>query len=180
LDQEEGVPALLPDSTMPTRKTNPSAAPSACGRQSPVRSPIDQSAMQGLVGYNIRRAELHMRQAFDRSVGKSGLRPSEFSILVLIDSNALVTQTALGLALNIRRPNMVVLIEGLERRGVVVRAVHEHDRRMQTLRLTVKGKTLLRDAHRRSREGELEAYACWSDRERAQVVALLRRLYEQK
>ena len=136
--------------------------------------------MQGLVGYNIRRAELFMRQAFDRSVGESGLRPSEFSILVLVDSNALVTQTDLGHALNIRRPNMVVLTEGLEHRGLVVRAEHEHDRRMQTLQLTVKGKALLREALRRLREGEREAYACWSERERAQVVALLRRLYERE
>lgn len=169
---------------MPAKKTPgkvASAQPRARRKQLPteVRGPIDQSVMQGLVGYNIRRAELHMRQAFDRNVGKSGLRPSEFSILVLIDRNALVTQAALGRALNIRRPNMVVLIEGLERRGLVVRAEQEHDRRMHTLRLTPKGTTLLGAAHRLSRAGELEATRCWTDRERAQVVALLRRLYEQ-
>lgn len=163
-----------------TARTIPSARPSARRTLSPtvVRGPIDQSVMQGLVGYNIRRAELHMRQAFDRNVGKSGLRPSEFSILVLIDSNSPVTQTELGRALNIRRPNMVVLIEGLERRGLVVRAEHEHDRRMHTLRLTPKGNSLLAEAQRLSREAEYTATRCWTDRERAQVVALLRRLYE--
>ena len=134
--------------------------------------------MQRLVGYNIRRAELFMRQAYDRSVGETGLRPSEFSILALLDSNAQVTQSELGLALNIRRPNMVVLIEGLERRGLLLRAQHEHDRRMQILQLTAQGKTLLREALRRSREGEKLSYACWSDQERDQVIALLRRLYE--
>jgi DNA-binding MarR family transcriptional regulator len=164
---------------MPARKTVPSAQPAARRTRSVGHGPIDLSVMQGLVGYNIRRAELHMRQAFDRSVGKSGLRPSEFSILVLIDSNALATQTDLGGALNIRRPNMVVLIEGLERRGLVVRAEHEHDRRMHTLRLTPKGKAMLVKAHRLSAEGELGATQCWTDCERAQVVALLRRLYEQ-
>jgi DNA-binding MarR family transcriptional regulator len=143
------------------------------------RGPIDQSVMQGLVGYNIRRAELRMRQEFDRNVGTSGLRPSEFSILVLIDSNSLVTQAELGRALNIRRPNMVVLIEGLERGGLVVRTEHEHDGRMRTLRLTPKGKTLLAEAQRLSREGELKATRCWTDRERAQAIALLRRFYEQ-
>jgi DNA-binding MarR family transcriptional regulator len=135
--------------------------------------------MQGLVGYNIRRAELYMRKAFDRGVGKSGLRPSEFSILALIDGNALATQTDLGSALNIRRPNMVVLIEALERRGLVVRAEHEHDRRMHTLRLTPKGKALLGKALRLSAVGESRTTRCWTDSERAQVVALLRRLYEQ-
>jgi DNA-binding MarR family transcriptional regulator len=135
--------------------------------------------MQGLVGYNIRRAELHMRQAFDLGVGRSGLRPSEFSILVLIDSNALVTQTELGSALSIKRPNMVVLIEGLERRGLVVRAEHERDGRMHTLRLTPKGRALLGEARRRSREAELSATRCWTERERTQVIGLLRRLYEQ-
>ena len=166
---------------MPATKKISPAQPGARRKRSgaPVRGAIDQSAMQGVVGYNIRRAELHMRQEFDRSVGRSGLRPSEFSILVLIDSNALVTQTDLGSALNIKRPNMVVLIEGLERRGLVVRAEHEHDRRMHTLRLTPKGKSLLGEAQRRSQEAELGATGCWTARERAQVVALLRRLYEQ-
>lgn len=164
-----------------TIKTVPSAGPGARRTQSKAvaRGPIDQSVMQGLVGYNIRRAELRMRQEFDLGVGQCGLRPSEFSVLVLIDSNTLVTQTDLGHALNIRRPNMVVLIEGIERRGLVVRAEHEHDGRMHTLRLTPKGKTLLTQAQRVSRARELEATGCWTDRERAQVVALLRRLYEQ-
>jgi len=135
--------------------------------------------MQRLVGYNIRRAELRMRQAFDSGVGRSGLKPSEFSILVLIDSNSLVTQTDLGSALSIKRPNMVVLIEGLARRGLLVRAEHEHDRRMQTLRLTAKGKALLEQAQRLSRDAEHRATSCWNDRERAQVSDLLRRLYEQ-
>ena len=164
---------------MPAKKTITPARPGARRTRTPVRGPIDQSVMQGVVGYNIRRAELHMRKEFDRSVGKSGLRPSEFSILVLINGNSLVTQTDLGRALNIRRPNMVVLIEGLERRGLVVRAEHEHDGRMHTLRLTAKGKTLLGEAQRLSLDGELRATRCWTDRERAQVVALLRRLYEQ-
>jgi len=135
--------------------------------------------MQGLVGYNIRRAELHMRQAFDAGVGESGLRPSEFAILVLISSNPLVTQADLGRALNIRRPNMVVLVEGLERRGLIVRAEHVDDRRMHSLRLTPKGKSRLAGAQRLSRAGELRATRCWTGRERTQVVALLRRLYEQ-
>lgn len=165
---------------MPAKKSISSARSGVRRKRSPAAAggPIDQSVMQGLVGYNVRRAELHMRQAFDRGVGTCGLRPSEFSILVLIDSNSQVTQTDLGGTLSIKRPNMVVLIEGLERRGLVVRTEHEHDRRMHTLRLTPKGKSLLGEAHRRSREGELEATRCWTDRERAQVVALLRRLYE--
>ena len=166
---------------MPVKKTIPSARPRARRTQSltVVRGPIDQSVMQGLVGYNIRRAELRMRQEFDRNVGKSGLRPSEFSILVLINSNSLVTQADLGRALNIRRPNMVVLIEGLERRGLVARTDHKHDRRMRALCLTPQGKTLVGQAYRLSVEIERKATRCWTDRERAQVISLLRRLYEQ-
>jgi DNA-binding MarR family transcriptional regulator len=166
---------------MPASKTKLSARPGILRTQSPevVRDEFDQTAMQGLVGYNIRRAELHMRQAFDRSVGGSGLRPSEFSILVLISSNPLVTQADLGRALNIRRPNMVVLIEALERRGLVVRAEHERDRRMHILRLTPKGRALVGKAQRLSQDGERRATRCWTDQERTQVISLLRRLYEQ-
>jgi DNA-binding MarR family transcriptional regulator len=50
---------------------------------------------------------------------------------------------------------------------------------MHTLRLTPKGRALLAQAQRVSGERERRVTVCWTERERAQVVALLQRLYEQ-
>ena len=45
---------------------------------------LDQSSLQSLVGYNIRRAEVRMRQHFTRTLVDRNVRPVEFSALTLI------------------------------------------------------------------------------------------------
>jgi DNA-binding MarR family transcriptional regulator len=140
-------------------------------------SALDPGILGELAGYNIRRAEVHMRQQFERAMGAKGLRPPEFSTLVLIAANPLATQADIAQALNIQRPNMVGLIGGLEARGLVTRTVYEHDRRNQILALTPRGAAALEEAKRIVRELDRRATACWTEREREQVVALLGRLW---
>lgn len=139
---------------------------------------LDPGILRGLAGYNIRRAEVHMRQQFEREMGAKGLRPTEFSTLVLIAANPLATQAEIGHALNIQRPNMVGLIGGLEERGLITRTVYEHDRRNQILALTPRGAAFVEEAKRLVFEMDRRVTACWTDRERDQVVALLARLWD--
>jgi DNA-binding MarR family transcriptional regulator len=139
---------------------------------------LDPGILRELAGYNIRRAEVHMRQQFEREMGAKGLRPPEFSTLVLIAANPLATQAEIAHALNIQRPNMVGLIGGLEERGLVTRTVYEHDRRNQILALTPRGAAFLEDAKRVVREMDRRVTACWTDRERDQAIALLARLWD--
>ena len=142
------------------------------------RSTLDPGVLRELAGYNIRRAEVHMRQQFEREMGAKGLRPPEFSTLVLIAANPLATQAEIAQALNIQRPNMVGLIGGLEERGLITRTVYEHDRRNQILALTPRGTAFLEGAKRLVFEMDRRVTACWTDRERDQVVALLARLWD--
>jgi len=140
-------------------------------------SALDPGVLRELAGYNIRRAEVHMRQQFEREMGAKGLRPPEFSTLVLIAANPLATQAEIAQALNIQRPNMVGLIGGLEERGLIARTVYEHDRRNHILALTPRGVAVLEDAKRVVRELDRRVTACWTDRERDQAIALLARLW---
>jgi DNA-binding MarR family transcriptional regulator len=139
---------------------------------------LDPGILRELAGYNIRRADVHMRQQFEREMGAKGLRPPEFSTLVLIAANPLATQAEIAHALNIQRPNMVGLIGGLEERGLITRTVYEHDRRNQILALTPRGAAFLEDAKRVVREMDRRVTACWTDRERDQAIALLARLWD--
>ena len=138
---------------------------------------LDQSALQRLAGYSLRRAEVTMRQQFTRTLADWDIRGAEYSVLVLTATNKLVTQADLGEALNIKRPNMVSLIERLEKRGLIERKVHEHDRRNHILTLTEKGEALLSDTEVPVRRMDNRITACWSARERAQVMTLLERFY---
>lgn len=138
---------------------------------------LDHAVLCGLVGYNVRRAELYMRQEFERNLGARRFRPGEFSALVLIAANPQVTQSGLAHAMGIRPPNMVGLIGRLERRKLVRRAADPRDRRNQTLDTTAKGESLLREARRQVAAGDRRAARALSRDERAQLISLLRRLH---
>ena len=138
---------------------------------------LDQSSLQQLVGYNLRRAEVHMRQLVIRALADWDIRPPEYSVLALIASNQLVTQADLGEALNIKRPNMVSLIEKLEKRALLKREVHARDRRNHILTLTEKGAALLADIDGMLHELDHNWTACWSAPEKEMLVALLQRFY---
>lgn len=140
---------------------------------------LDQRALRGLVGYNLRRAEVYMRQHFIRTLSDWDIRPAEYSALTLIAHNTFVTQADLVEALNIKRPNMVSLIDKLERRGLVERAVYEHDRRNHVLSITPKGEALLVDVDELLRDMDRRVTACWTADERRQIVELLQRFYLQ-
>jgi DNA-binding MarR family transcriptional regulator len=143
------------------------------------RDNLDQGALLELAGYNIRRAELHMGQAFERALAAKQLRAAEFSTLLLVAGNAQATQADIATALNIHRPNMVGIIERLERRGLLQRTVYEHDRRNHVLALTPKGVTLLAAAQRLVDKLERDITRCWSAQERTLVIELLRRFHTQ-
>ena len=162
--------------SVPERSAGAPVAPAKRGPRMADRR-LDQTVLQRLVGYNLRRAEVHMRQQVIKALSEWDIRPPEYSALTLIASNELVTQTDLGEALNIKRPNMVSMIERLEQRGLVRRTVHERDRRNHILSLTPKGDALLADTDGLIDALDLAATRCWSDRERRQMVALLQRFY---
>ncbi|WP_245304766.1 MarR family winged helix-turn-helix transcriptional regulator [Rhizobium multihospitium] len=73
------------------------------------------------------------------------LRPVEASILTLIDANPGCTQSDLGRSLGIQRANMVPLMVGLTKAGLVDRA--PVGGRSQALRLTRTGMARLEAVH---------------------------------
>lgn len=69
-------------------------------------------------------------------------------------------------------------VAALERRGLVERAAHPGDRRASTLRITADGRRLLRKMHRAHSQVLAEVLDDWTDAERAQFAALLRRFVD--
>jgi DNA-binding MarR family transcriptional regulator len=141
---------------------------------------LDQGMLTGLVGYALRRAEVKMRQHFARTLAEWDITGADLSVLELIAANAAVTQADLGAALDIKRPNMVSLIDRLARRGLLERKVYEHDRRNQILSLTRKGEAFLGEVAELVQAMDTRVTRCWTAKERAQVVKLLRRFYLQE
>jgi DNA-binding MarR family transcriptional regulator len=121
-------------------------SPSRTRRRRPAEPrAVDQSALSGIVGYRLRLAQLHVFKDFLKTFETLGIRPVDYSILRLIESNPGIRQGELARALGIKRANMVSLIHGLEERGLARRRTVDSDKRANALHLTKSGKTFVKE-----------------------------------
>lgn len=94
--------------------------------------------MAARLGYQLRRASVLMMTDLGSRMAHTGLRPTEATILLLIGANAGCRQGEVGEALGIKRANMVPLVAGLIKKGLVTRA--RADGRSHALTLTAAGR----------------------------------------
>jgi DNA-binding MarR family transcriptional regulator len=137
---------------------------------------LDQSLLFSLVGYNCKRAYLHIKPQFDKRMAKYDLRPVEFTVLSLINANPNVNQKRLSDAINVSPPNLATLLDKLEARKLLQRQRNPLDKRSQTLVLTAEGARLCAKAEKTAIELETAASSALSDDERAQLISLLQKI----
>ena len=138
---------------------------------------VDTSYLETLIGYNARRAALSVIGLFLQRMAIYGLRPVDFSVLSLITHNPGITSRQLCSALNILPPNLVGMVNTLERRGLIQRSPHPRDRRALGLRLTADGEALMREAEVTASNLEVEAAGRLTTGERNTLIRLLRKVY---
>jgi DNA-binding MarR family transcriptional regulator len=135
--------------------------------------------LEALLGYNTRRAALHIIGAFMQNMADFDLRPAEFSVLSLIRHNPGITSRQLCAALNILPPNLVVILKQFEKRGLIARKPHPTDGRAIGLSLTDKGDTLVAAAEEVSASSDLSATQSLTAAERKTLTRLLQKIYLQ-
>lgn len=138
---------------------------------------IDQSVLLGLVGYNCRRAYLRIFDVFRKRMAPFRLKPVEYSVLALIQSNENLSQKLLAHALGIKPPNMATLLDRLETRQLVIRQKDQPDKRFHALELTALGKRVYSSAEKAVNRLELEATDHLKDGERTEVLRLLQKIF---
>jgi len=99
--------------------------------------------LAGHLGYLVRRAQVWIFQDFIRTLAEVDLRPAQYSVLIVIEANPGLSQTALSQTLGIERARLVHLLDGLEARKFVQRYRSKKDRRSHTLSLTAQGRRAL-------------------------------------
>jgi DNA-binding MarR family transcriptional regulator len=129
--------------------------------------------LPGLLGYRLRLAQQTVFRDFAKSVAE--LSPGRVGILLLIDANPGVTQSALALAVGLDRSTMVGLVDTLEERRLIERRRGE-DRRTNGLWLTRPGRGLLARLKKRIELHERRVAGRLSAAERAQLIELLEKL----
>jgi DNA-binding MarR family transcriptional regulator len=154
-------------------RPNAKASPTA----PPVMDVVDTRYLEGLLGYNARRAALHIIEVFLQRMAPYALRPVDFSVLSVIAHNPGITSRQLCTVLDILPPNFVALLAHLEKRALVQRQPHPNDKRAMALQLTVAGKKLMQEAERTAQSLELDASAHLSSAERVTLIRLLQKIY---
>ena len=138
---------------------------------------VDTAYLESLLGYNARRASLTVIEVFMERMAVYDLRPVDFSVLSLITHNPGITSRQLCSSLGILPPNLVGMVNALEKRGVIERLPHPHDGRAMGLHLTLSGEKLMREAERTAAALEAEAAGRLTAAELKTLIRLLKKVY---
>ena len=161
----------LPIPPLPTPDA-PAAAPA------PSVDAVDTGFLRTLVGYNTRRASLSIIAVFMERMAPYDLRVVDFSVLSLAAHNPGITSRQLCATLNVLPPNLVGLISGLERRGLIERRPHPSDGRAMGVHLTAAGAELTAQAEQTAAQLELDATDKLTATERKTLIRLLQKVYD--
>jgi DNA-binding MarR family transcriptional regulator len=137
---------------------------------------IDQKRLLVFLGYNLKRASLRLSREYGKPMQQHGLRPAEFATLLLLVDNAGASQKSLARALAMDPPNMVTLLDRLERRKLLQRERHPHDERARQLQLTRTGLQLVTRTVAAVDRHERKATAGLTEKEKTALIRLLGKL----
>lgn len=138
--------------------------------------PLNEAMLDRLVGYNCRRAYRAIMPLMEAHLDDLGLRATDFTVLSLLLANQGITQKRLSDATGVSPPNLAVLLDRLEQRGLLLRQRNPRDKRSQTLSLTKAGAGLASAAEERVGAIEAELTAALSPEERSLLLVLLQKL----
>jgi len=141
---------------------------------------LDLGVLPSLLGYQLRLAQRAVFSDFEDALGELDISPGLFGMLVVIEANPGLKQMQLARAAHLDRSTLVPALNKLEARGLVMRRGSEHDRRVKGLWLTAPGATLLKKLKQRVVRHEERLARDLSRSERAQLVALLTRIFPEK
>lgn len=137
---------------------------------------LAEARLQSVLGYQLAQAAIVTASVFDTQAGTPfGLRPVEYTVLTLIAENPGGSLARIARALAVTAPNITVMVDRLEARGLVKREQSAEDRRTQVLHTTPQGADLVRKSTERIIEGEKTALPLTAG-ERAMLLELLHKV----
>jgi len=135
---------------------------------------VDFGVLDGHLGYFVRRLQVWIFQDFIRALATVGIRPAQYSVLVVIGANPGLSQADLAQALGIERARLVRLLHRLQRRDLTERRAAPDDRRSHALFLTRGGQAVLKKSKTLAARHEARLAASLGPEHRSLMLAVLR------
>ena len=130
-----------------------------------------------LLGFHIARASVTTFALFEQHVGQPfGLRKVEYSLLLLVLANGPLSPKRLARALALSAPNLTMLLDRLQDRGLLRRERSLVDRRSQNVVLTDEGLRVAQDSAAVAAPMERALDDRLSLAEHAMLIELLRKV----
>ncbi len=142
----------------------------------PQDAPISDETLRGFLGYHMKRAFNVLQSDLNRALKPFGLRMVTYSALVTIVENPGLRQAQLADALAIERPNLVVIVDELERADLITREKVPTDRRAYALMPTLKGRQVARAATEANQADERRLLKGLDEDKRRLVIEVMRRI----
>lgn len=140
-------------------------------------NPLGLGALSNLLGYHIAQASVTTVALFDRHVGQPfGLRKVEYSLLLLTIANGPQSPKKLAQALALSAPNLTMLLDRMQARGLLRRERSEVDRRSQNVVLTDEGQRIAMASAAAAAPMEQALCERLSRAEHAMLIELLRKV----
>ncbi len=105
--------------------------------------PVDYGILPSILGYQLRRAQIHIFHDFAASFAGENITPGQMGLLILIRHNKGISQIALARAVGIERSTLGEVIIRLVKRGLVNRRQAKNDKRSYALSLSKQGDQFL-------------------------------------
>ena len=134
---------------------------------------VSDATLRRFLGYHMKRAFNVVQADLIRALKPFDLRMLTYTALVLIVDNPRMRQSQLADAMDIERPNLVVIIDELERRELIIRDHVPTDRRAYALNATLAGRRLSEKAIAAVTQHESNLMRGLSAEDRATVIDAL-------
>ena len=134
---------------------------------------IKDDTLRQFVGYHMKRVFNVIQADLTQTLKPFELRMLTYTALVLIVDNPGLSQSQLADAMDIERPNLVVIIDELEQRELIVRDRVMTDRRVYALKPTTTGRRLCKKAISACIEHEVKLLADLDEKSHNNLVKSL-------
>lgn len=139
----------------------------------------DDVALKQFVGYHLKRATNVIMSDLATTLAPHELRMLTYTALVLIVDNPGIRQFQLADAMDIERPNLVIIIDELEQRELILREKVPTDRRAYAMHPTLAGKQLYKKATNAVNAHDKKMFKHVSKTDQKLLISTLQKLIDQ-